>query len=209
LETPQIKIVALSICIISFSSIIDASSRVVKESQDLKSLEAALDLYRLDNYRYPSTKQGLAALVNKNGTEGAETKSYIKKLPHDRWGHSYRYRNPAAKSNYEYDLWSLGRDGKPGGTGLDSDCGNWPSGFDACSAAWANQRRWKEFKVLLRAAAYASAICLFLYLTISAFRRLFGQHSPRCFGTWSIWIPLALFPLFTLLIKGLFWVNWG
>jgi len=173
-------------------------------------LEAVLDLYRLDNYRYPSTEQGLKALVKKNGKEGAEERrGYIKKLPHDRWGHSYRYRAPAANSNYEYDLWSPGRDGETGGTGLDSDCGNWPNGFDACSAAWANQRRWKEFRVLLRAAVYAFAICFLLYLTISTLRRLFGQHSPRCIGTWSIWIPLALFPLFTLHIKGLLWVNWG
>src|ERR1051326_8691937 len=102
-------------------------ARVAKAKQDIRALESALELYKLDNFYYPSTQQGLEALVQrpegdppaKNWKQGG----YIQKLSKDPWGYPYQYLNPGTKG--EYDLFSLGADGKPGGEGQDADIGNW------------------------------------------------------------------------------------
>lgn len=102
-------------------------ARVVKAGQDIRALSAALDLYRLDNFTYPSTDQGLEALVEKplDLPQGARWKTggYIGRLPEDPWGNSYQYLQPGQHG--EFDLYSLGADGVPGGEGLASDIGNW------------------------------------------------------------------------------------
>ena len=97
-------------------------SEVQVARAQLDSLEKALDQYRLDNRHYPSAEQGLDALVNKPQGETAWAGPYLKKaLPNDPWGHAYVYRVPGSRG--EYDLFSLGRDGKPGGSGEDADIG--------------------------------------------------------------------------------------
>ena len=85
----------------------------------------ALDLYRLDNYRYPSTEQGLAALVERPGTDPVPTnwKPYLKQAPVDPWGRPYQFLNPGVRG--EIDVFSLGADGRPGGEGVAADIGNW------------------------------------------------------------------------------------
>lgn len=103
-------------------------ARVVKAQTDIRSLGAALDLYRLDNYQYPSTDQGLEALVNKpsGNPEPRNYKDggYIDRLPKDPWGNDYRYLNPGQRG-HNYDLYTLGADGQPGGDGINADIGNW------------------------------------------------------------------------------------
>jgi general secretion pathway protein G len=97
-------------------------SEVQVARAQLDSLEKALDQYRLDNRHYPSAEQGLDALVNKPEGEASWGGPYLKKsLPNDPWGHAYVYRVPGSRA--EYDLFSLGRDGKPGGSGEDADIG--------------------------------------------------------------------------------------
>ena len=97
-------------------------SEVQVARAQLDSLEKALDQYRLDNRHYPSAEQGLDALVNKPAGEAGWAGPYLKKaLPKDPWGNPYVYRVPGSRS--EYDLYSLGRDGKPGGSGEDADIG--------------------------------------------------------------------------------------
>jgi len=97
-------------------------SEVQVARAQLDSLEKALDQFRLDNRHYPTAEQGLDALVNKPAGEAAWAGPYLKKaLPNDPWGHAYLYRVPGSRS--EYDLYSLGRDGKPGGSGEDADIG--------------------------------------------------------------------------------------
>ena len=91
-------------------------------------LEAALDQYRLDMGRYPSTEEGLRALIEPPEDEEQRRKwqgPYLKKakLPKDPWGHDYQYRYPGEHG--EYDLWSYGADGQPGGTGENADITNW------------------------------------------------------------------------------------
>ena len=97
-------------------------SEVQVARAQIDSLEKALDQYRLDVRRYPSAEQGLEALVQKPANEANWAGPYLKKsVPNDPWGRAYVYRTPGAKG--EFDLYSLGRDGKPGGSGEDADIG--------------------------------------------------------------------------------------
>lgn len=98
-----------------------------KARADLSTLEQALDMYRMDNYRYPSTRQGLLALVEAPSQEplpkNYREEGYIRRLPSDPWGNEYQYRSPG--ENGSVDIYSLGADGTPGGEGIDADIGNW------------------------------------------------------------------------------------
>jgi general secretion pathway protein G len=97
-------------------------SEVQVARAQIDSLEKALDQYRLDTRHYPTAEQGLEALVSKPSNEASWSGPYLKKaVPNDPWGHPYVYRVPGSKS--EFDLYSLGRDGKPGGSGEDADIG--------------------------------------------------------------------------------------
>lgn len=102
-------------------------ARVIAARQDIGSLVSALKLYRLDNKRYPSTEQGLQALINKPASgpaaDGWKAGGYVEKLPQDPWGHPYLYLNPGLHG--EIDVFSYGADGQAGGEGLDADVGNW------------------------------------------------------------------------------------
>lgn len=98
----------------------DDKARVSAAQQDIMSISQALDLYKLDNRRYPSTDQGLDALVNApDGAENWATNGYIKKLKDDPWGNDYQYVSPG--SNGPYDLYSLGADNAEGGEGYGAD----------------------------------------------------------------------------------------
>lgn len=100
-------------------------ARVVAARQDIAAVMQALKLYRLDNQRYPTTEQGLQALVTRPtaGPAAANWKSYLDKMPMDPWGKPYQYLNPGVKG--EIDVFSLGADGQPGGSGVDADIGSW------------------------------------------------------------------------------------
>jgi general secretion pathway protein G len=86
-------------------------------------LGLALDQYRLDAGSYPTTQEGLKALMTNPGVEKWEGPYLKKNLPLDPWGKEYLYQSPGTHG--EYDLYSYGRDGKPGGEGEDGDIGNW------------------------------------------------------------------------------------
>ena len=102
-------------------------ARVVKAKQDIRALESALNLYKLDNFVYPSTDQGLQALVTQpSGDPPApnwKQGGYIDRLPVDPWGHPYQYLNPGVHG--DIDIFSYGADGRPGGSGMNADIGNW------------------------------------------------------------------------------------
>jgi general secretion pathway protein G len=110
-------------------SIMDSpdKARVAKAKQDVRALEGALELYRLDNYTYPSTQQGLEALVAQPAGEPPARNwkqgGYVKQLPKDPWGNPYQYMYPGTHG--EVDIFSLGGDNKPGGEGTNADIGNW------------------------------------------------------------------------------------
>jgi general secretion pathway protein G len=102
-------------------------ARVQKVQADFKAIETALKIYRLDNYVYPSTEQGLEALVTpstldpepRNFKEGG----YLAEVPRDPWGRPYLYLSPGERG--EVDIYSLGADGLSGGEGQNADIGNW------------------------------------------------------------------------------------
>jgi general secretion pathway protein G len=102
-------------------------ARIIAAKQDIATVMQALKLYKLDNQRYPTTEQGLQALVVKPTTgpdaPGWKTGGYLDKLPNDPWGTPYQYLSPGIKG--EIDVFSLGADGQPGGTGNDADIGSW------------------------------------------------------------------------------------
>jgi len=100
-------------------------ARVAAAKHDIAALMQSLKLYRLDNGRYPTNEQGLQALVAKPQSAPAPSnwKPYLDKLPKDPWGNTYLYLNPGVHG--EIDVFSLGADGQPGGTGADVDIGSW------------------------------------------------------------------------------------
>lgn len=105
-----------------FSQVGKSEVQVAKAQID--AFEKALDQYRLDTRHYPTTEQGLEALVTRPANEPGWNGPYLKKaVPKDPWGQPYTYRNPGQKG--DFDILSYGRDGKPGGTGEDADVGNW------------------------------------------------------------------------------------
>ncbi|MCO6059445.1 type II secretion system major pseudopilin GspG [Pseudomonas sp. MOB-449] len=102
-------------------------AKVTVAKGDIKAIGAALDMYKLDNFAYPSTQQGLEALVSRpSGNPPAKNwnkDGYLKKLPIDPWGNPYQFLSPGSKGTY--DLYSLGADGKEGGSDNDADIANW------------------------------------------------------------------------------------
>lgn len=100
-------------------------ARAVAARQDIAALTQALKLYRLDNGRYPSTAQGLAALHQRPAQppEPRNWRPYMDRLPNDPWGNPYQYLQPGVHG--EIDVFSLGADGQAGGSGSDADIGNW------------------------------------------------------------------------------------
>ena len=97
-------------------------SEVQVAKAQIESIEKALDQYRLDTRNYPTAEQGLDALTAKPANANGWAGPYLKKaVPTDPWGRAYVYRVPGSKG--DFDLYSLGKDGKPGGTGEDADIG--------------------------------------------------------------------------------------
>jgi len=101
-------------------------ARIAAAKHDVATIQQSLKLYRLDNGRYPTTEQGLQALVAKpqSAPVPANWRQYLDKLPKDPWGKEYQYLNPGVHG--EVDVFSLGADGAPGGSGgADADIGSW------------------------------------------------------------------------------------
>ncbi len=92
---------------------------VAKARSDIRALSSALKLYKLDNYKFPNTSEGLDALV----AGAKDGRGYIDRLPADPWGNEYQYLFPGEKM--EFDLWSWGVDGQTGGADANADIGNW------------------------------------------------------------------------------------
>lgn len=102
-------------------------SRVTAARVDIATMMQALKLYKLDNQRYPTTEQGLNALITKPtsgpAANGWKAGGYIEKLPKDPWGNPYQYLSPGIHG--EVDVFSFGADGQAGGAGEDADVGSW------------------------------------------------------------------------------------
>lgn len=123
-----IFIMGLLIAVVA-PSVLGSQDKAMKQKvmADLSTFEQALDIYRLDNLRFPSNEQGLSALVAKPTVEPLprawRADGYIRRLPEDPWGKPYQYRSPGEHGRV--DIYSLGADGLEGGEGIDADLGNW------------------------------------------------------------------------------------
>src|ERR1700742_2969023 len=98
-------------------------ARVTRAQSDIRAIETALDLYRLDNFKYPTTEQGLQALVtqpNDPTLTNYRTGGYLPSTPKDPWNRPYQYTSPSSDGK-DYEILTLGRDGQPGGNGYDAD----------------------------------------------------------------------------------------
>ncbi len=133
-----IEIMAVVIIIGLLTTIVGAAifqqvdkGRVTTARAQINSLEGVLELYRMDNGRFPTTEQGLEALVRAPTSEPAPRNyppgGYLKggKVPLDPWSQPYQYESPGQHNSYGFDLWSDGADSKPGGEGVNADIGNW------------------------------------------------------------------------------------
>lgn len=102
-------------------------AKIVRAKADIQGIESALNMYKLDNHKYPATDQGLEALIEKpsgsNAPKNWKQGGYLGRLPKDPWGNEYRYLNPGQHG--AIDVYSLGADGQSGGEGPDADVGNW------------------------------------------------------------------------------------
>ncbi|WP_028103154.1 type II secretion system major pseudopilin GspG [Pseudoduganella violaceinigra] len=102
------------------------TSKVAAAKVEISTIMQALKMYKLDNQRYPTTEQGLQALMAKPtaGPAASGWKApYLEKMPKDPWGNDYKFLSPGVKG--EVDVFSYGADGQPGGTGDDADIGSW------------------------------------------------------------------------------------
>ena len=104
-------------------------ARIVKAKSDVSAIQSALDLYKLDNGFYPSTNQGLQALVTAPTTAPTPSSwksgGYLQHLPEDPWGRAYHYLNPGVHNPAGVDIFSYGSTGQPGGTPENATIGNW------------------------------------------------------------------------------------
>lgn len=102
-------------------------ARIIAAKQDIATIMQGLKLYRLDNQQYPTTEQGLQALITKPvsgpAANGWKAGGYLDKLPKDPWGNLYQYLSPGIMG--EIDVFSFGADGQAGGVGIDADIGSW------------------------------------------------------------------------------------
>lgn len=103
-------------------------ARVTTAKSDIATIAGAMKLYRLDNFSYPRTEDGIEALVTQPNDQAArnwKAGGYLERFPKDPWGTEYQYLNPG--NHGALDIYSFGADGKPGGDGFDADIGNWDS----------------------------------------------------------------------------------
>lgn len=104
-------------------------AKVTAARSDLQAIATALEMYRLDNHAYPSSQQGLQALVQRPAGQPEarawNPQGYLRRVPVDPWGVAYHYLNPGQHSPGHYDLYSLGADGLSGGEGVAAEIGNW------------------------------------------------------------------------------------
>lgn len=108
-------------------------ARIATARIQIKQVENALEFYRMDNSRYPTSEQGLNALMEAPaGARNYPRGGYLKNKDglNDPWGNRFQYESPGQRNQHTFDLWSQGADGAPGGTELNADVGNWSADED-------------------------------------------------------------------------------
>ena len=129
LELMVVVVILSILALVIVPRVIDRpdQARAARAQSDIAAIVSAVNLYRLDNYRYPTGAQGLSALVSKPTSDPVPanwaTNGYMDRMPVDPWGQPYQYLEPGVHG--EFDVFSYGADGAPGGTGADADIGSW------------------------------------------------------------------------------------
>lgn len=129
LELMVVVVILSILALVIVPRVIDRpdQARVARAQSDIAAIASAVNLYRLDNFRYPTTEQGLAALVSMPTVapkpENYAANGYIARLPEDPWGRPYQYLSPGVHG--DFDVFSYGADGAAGGTGVNADIGSW------------------------------------------------------------------------------------
>ena len=129
LELMVVVVILSVLALVIVPRVIDRpdQARAARAQADIAAISSAVNLYRLDNFRYPTTEQGLSALVTRPTTDPVPanwaTGGYMDRLPVDPWGQPYQYLSPGVHG--DFDVFSYGADGVAGGTGADADIGSW------------------------------------------------------------------------------------
>lgn len=129
LELMVVVVILSILALVIVPRVIDRpdQARMARAQSDIAAISSAVNLYRLDNFRYPTTEQGLAALVSPPSSEPAAPNwasgGYMDRVPQDPWGQPYQYLAPGVHG--DFDVFSYGADGAAGGTGADADIGSW------------------------------------------------------------------------------------
>ncbi|WP_323769592.1 type II secretion system major pseudopilin GspG [Antarctobacter sp.] len=132
LELMVVVVILSILALVIVPRVIDRpdQARAARAQSDIGAIQAAVNLYRLDNFRYPTTDQGLEALVTRPGSEPVpqnwSSGGYMDRVPQDPWGRPYQYLQPGVHG--DFDVFTYGADGVPGGTGADADIGSWTQG---------------------------------------------------------------------------------
>lgn len=129
LELMVVVVIIGLLATIVMINVLPSQDRAMQEKAraDVSVLEQAVESYRLDHFSFPTTEQGLAALVRPpaglNRPDRYREGGYIRRLPDDPWGNPYQYALPGERGRF--DVYSFGADGRKGGEGGDADIGNW------------------------------------------------------------------------------------
>lgn len=130
LELMVVVVILSILALVIVPRVIDRpdQARAARAQSDIAAVSSAVQLYRLDNFRYPTTEQGLAALVNRPTTDPVPANwaesGYMDRLPVDPWGQAYQYLSPGVHDE-NFDIFTYGADGVAGGSGADADIGSW------------------------------------------------------------------------------------
>lgn len=129
LELMVVVVILSVLALVIVPRVIDRpdQARVARAQSDIAAIVSAVELYRLDNFRYPTTEQGIGALVSRPTTDPVPANwadsGYIDRVPVDPWGQPYQYLMPGVRG--DFDVFTYGADGVQGGTGADADLGSW------------------------------------------------------------------------------------
>ncbi len=129
LEVMVVVVILSVLALVIVPRVIDRpdQARAARAQSDIAAISSALKLYKLDNFRFPSTEQGLAALTQPPNTPPLAPNwaagGYLERLPQDPWGQPYQYLSPGVQG--AFDVFSYGADGVAGGSGANADVGSW------------------------------------------------------------------------------------
>ena len=129
LELMVVVVILSILALVIVPRVIDRpdQARAARAQSDIAAIASAVNLYRLDNFRYPTTEQGLEALVDRPNSDPVPpnyaSNGYMDRLPSDPWGQPYQYLQPGVHG--DFDVFTYGADGAPGGSGADADIGSW------------------------------------------------------------------------------------